>query len=341
MANYQNIKLDKSMYRAGTPFAVQLEKLDPSANYSGTELAGLDAFQRQLKRFDIKVSGAGSDTISKFFNTGDSAALFPEYVARAVMQGADETAILNSIIASKTVVNSLDYRTITTASGHDVSAAVVAEGAAIPETVIKLKDNLVKLTKRGRMLVASYEAVKFQRIDLFTVTLRQIGAYITRAQFADAVNVLINGDAASDANSNKAESIETAAVDTLTYDDLLKLWAKFDEFQMNTLIVSPDMMQKMLRIAELRDPVAGLNFSGTGTIGTPFGANVIKNKSVPAGTIIALDKNFALEMVTAGDITVDHDKLVNTQLERAAVTSIAGFAKIFPDAAKVLKLKKS
>ena len=66
MANYQTIKLDKSMYRAGIPFTVQLEKLDPSAQYAGGELAGLDAFERQLKRFDIKVSGAGSDTISKF-----------------------------------------------------------------------------------------------------------------------------------------------------------------------------------------------------------------------------------------------------------------------------------
>ena len=168
MANYQNIRLDKTMYKAGVPFSDQLEKLDPSAAYAGTELAGLDAFQRQLKRFDIRVSGPKSDTIAKFFGTSDSAALFPEYVARAVLQGMDKSAVIQSIIASKTVINSLDYRTIATADGHDVSASVVAEGAAIPETVIKLKDNLVRLTKRGRMLVASYEAVKFQRIDLFS-----------------------------------------------------------------------------------------------------------------------------------------------------------------------------
>ena len=136
MANYQNIRLDKTMYKAGVPFSDQLEKLDPSAAYAGTELAGLDAFQRQLKRFDIRVSGPKSDAIAKFFGTSDSAALFPEYVARAVMQGMDESAVLGGIIASKTVINSLDYRTIATADGHDVSASIVAEGAAIPETVI-------------------------------------------------------------------------------------------------------------------------------------------------------------------------------------------------------------
>ena len=339
MGNYQNLKLDKAMYKGELPFSAQLERLDPSVNYTGGALAGLDAFQRQLKRFDIKVSGSASDPLSKFFSTSDSAALFPEYVMRAVMQGADETELINAVIASKTVINSLDYRTITTTTGHDIAAKVVAEGAEIPETVIKLKDNLVKLKKRGRMLVASYEAVKFQRIDLFTITLKQIGAYMTRAQFADAVDVLINGDGAD--NGNAASAIQTAGAGTLAYSDLVNLWSQFEDFTMNTLLVSPDMMQKMLAIEELRDPVAGLNFSGSGTIGTPFGANVIKSKSVPEGTIVGLDKNFALEMVTAGDITVDYDKLINSQLERAAVTSIAGFAKIFPDAAKVLTLKAS
>lgn len=255
------------------------------------------------------------------------------------MQGADETAAINNIIASRTVINSLDYRTITTAAGHDVEAKVVAEGTEIPETVVKLKDNLVKMVKRGRMLVASYEAVRFQRIDLFTVTLKQIGAYITKAQLADAVDVLINGDGPDHANNNPAAVVETAGAGALTYADLLSLWSAFDEFQMNTLIASPDMMQKLLTLTELRDPVAGLNFTGSGMVGTPLGANVIRSKAVPAGTIVALDKNFALEMVTAGEIAVDADRLIDSQLERAAVTATSGFAKIFPDACKVLKLK--
>lgn len=333
--NYQNIKLDKSMYKAGVPFSAQLERLDPSGAYAGSELAGLDAFQRQLKRFDIRVSGPESDAISKFFSTGDSAALFPEYVTRAVLQGADETAAISAVIAAKTNIRSLDYRTITTDTGHDVAAAVVAEGAAIPETVVKLKDSLVKLQKRGRMLVASYEAVKFQRLDLFTVLLRQIGAYITKAQLADAVDVLINGDG----NSNAAEVIETAETGKLSYADLLALWAKFEEFRMNVLLVSPDMMQKLLALPELRDPFAGLNFSGTGAVGTPLGANIVKSSAVPAGTILALDKACALEMVCAGELSVDYDKLINCQLERAAVTAITGFAKIFPEAVKMLRLK--
>jgi hypothetical protein len=42
-------------------------------------------------------------------------------------------------------------------------------------------------------------------------------------------------------------------------------------------------------------------------------------------------------MVTAGGVTVEYDKLINTQLERAAVTCISGFSKVFPGAVKVMK----
>jgi len=61
---FNEIKLDKGMYsEAGKSFAQVLENLDPSENYKGTALEGLDAYQRQLKRFDIRVHGTGSDNV--------------------------------------------------------------------------------------------------------------------------------------------------------------------------------------------------------------------------------------------------------------------------------------
>ena len=51
--NYQNISISKDFYKTAEGFSKCLERLDPSEQYRGTELAGYDAFQRQLKRFDI------------------------------------------------------------------------------------------------------------------------------------------------------------------------------------------------------------------------------------------------------------------------------------------------
>ena len=72
---------------------------------------------------------------------------------------------------------------------------------------MRTQSNLVKLHKRGRMLVASYEAIRFQRLDLFSITLRQIGSHIARMHLEDAINVIINGD--GNDNAAKAFSVGT------------------------------------------------------------------------------------------------------------------------------------
>lgn len=334
MANFETIRLDKGLYGTRKGFLAELESIDPSENYKGTSLENLDAFERQLKRFDIRLKGAGSSTVDKFFATTDSAVLFPEYVSRAVHQGIEEGKHLDSIIATKTNIEGLDYRTITSIpTADEKELKEVAEGAQIPETVIHTQENLVSLKKRGRMLVASYEAIRFQRLDLFTVTLRQIGAYIARSQFKDAVNVLINGDG----NNNPAVEISPATSGTISYEDLITLWNSFSPYEMNTLIASPDVTAKLLTMPEFRDAPAGLNFHGNGTMITPLGANLIKSTDIDS-TLVALDKNYALEMVTAGGVMTDFDRLIDRQLERATISQISGFAKIFADSAKVMNV---
>ena len=113
MAYYENIGLEKGMYHTpGKSFTQVLEELDRSENYRGTALEGLDAYQRQLKRFAIKVSGPDSGTVEQFFQSGASAALFPEYVARAVRQGMDSVTNINDLVATVTKIDGIDYRTI-------------------------------------------------------------------------------------------------------------------------------------------------------------------------------------------------------------------------------------
>lgn len=333
---FETLKLEKGMYAApNKSFTQTLEELDASEQYRGTPMEELDAYQRQLKRFEIRVGGAGSDRVEKFFQTSDSAALFPEYVARAVRQGMEQENLLPSLVATTTNIDSMDYRTITANGGNEEkSLKPVAEGAAIPQTVIKTKDRLVKLNKRGRMLVSSYEALRFQKLDLFTVTLRQIGAYIARAQLKDAVNVLVNGDDGTE----KAEEL-AAEGNTPAYTDLLKLWGALSPYRLNTLLASTEAVQDLLKIPEFKDAVAGMNFQGTGNLITPLGAKLLHAPNLSGRAVIGLDQTCALEMVQAGGVYTDFDKLIDRQLERATISTIAGFARIFDDAVKVLTYK--
>ena len=339
---YDNLKLEKGMYRqSGMSFTQVLESLDPSENYRGTALEGTDAFQRQLKRFGIKAKGAGSSPVEKFFRTMDSAVLFPEYIARTVRQGMEENDILPAIVATTTVIDSMDYRSIYSEPTEDDKALRnVEEGAVIPATQVKTKEHLVNLTKRGRMLVASYEAVRFQKLDLFSVMLRQIGAYIQKMQLKDAVNVLVNGDGNDNAAVQYAVGTSPISGNAgeLGYDQLVEFWGQFDPYTMNTILCSSATMTKLLKIPELQNPLTGLNFQGTGKLSTPLGAQLHRTGAVDDGMIIGLDNRYALELVRAGDVLVEYDKLIDRQLERAAITSISGFGKICTGAASVLNV---
>jgi len=259
---FNEIHLDKGMYAIpGKDFSQILESLDPSEGYVGTPLEGLDAFQRQLKRFDIHVRGAGSDMVEKFFLSTDSAVLFPEYVARAVRAGMDETNVLPSIVATTTRFDGLDYRSVhSTNSEDEKTLRKVGEGASIPATEIRTADHTVRLHKRGRMLIASYEAVRFQRLDLFSVMLRQIGSQIMRMHLDDAVGVLMHGDG----NDNPAASVSVAddsiggSAGSLSYADLVAFWNRFDPYTMNTMLASPDVTALILACEEFRHSPAGL-----------------------------------------------------------------------------------
>ncbi len=338
---FDNLHLEKGMYReAGKSFTQVLEALDPSENYKGTALEGTDAFQRQLKRFGIRVRGAGSDRVEKFFRTAASAVLFPEYVSRAVRQGMEEDDILPSLVATTTVIDALDYRVVCSEPGeNDMELARVAEGAEIPSTRITVSDQLTRLYKRGRMVEASYEALRFQKLDLFSVFLRQIGSSIQNAHIHDAIEVLTEGSGNVSPEILYAGETEIGgSAEALSYDQLIRFWTKFRPYKLNAIVAPESLTQQLLMLSQMQDASAGLAFHGTGKMITPFGAQLLPISDEQLGErLIGLDNRYALEMVRCGEVSVEFDKLIDHQLERAAITSIAGFDLICDGAVKVLE----
>ncbi len=340
---FDNLKLEKGLYqealKEGKTFAQKLEEIDPTAGYKGTEHDGLDAFQRQLKRFGIRVKGAKSDVVEKFFQTTESAVLFPEFIARMVREGLEEKNILPSIIATTTNIDSDSYRSIyMDVAEDDKKLRRVAEGAKIPVTKIKTKENVVNVFKYGRTLEASYEALRRKKVDVVSVFLRQIGAQILRDQLIDAVDVIINGDD----NNNSAASYTvgtdpiTGVAGTVGYDQILDFWAEFEPYEMNTILAPKAMLLGVLKLDEFKDPQAGFNFQKTGQLMSPLGANLNRLDAVPAGKIIGMDKRYCLEFVVEQGVMTEYDKIIDRQLEQTVISQVAGFAKLFKEAAKVL-----
>lgn len=319
---YNEIKLEKGLYNlSGKTFTGALEELDPSSAYSGTSLEKLDAYERQLKRYNIKVSGPDCDCVEKFFSSTETAVLFPEFVTRCIRKGFDET-ILDSICAAKTVVNSSQYLGCVLDDSKAYSAT--AQSTALPEATVKESTTATALKKYGRLINASYEAIRPQRLDVFGIMLRSIGVRLAASVANDAVTAL----------AGTAADVTTTS---LKYTDLASLYGEFDAFDMTTVIASPANASVIAAMDQLKECMADAD----GKLVLPFGSELIKTSAAPAGKIIGIDKEFALEFITSTDLVLETDKLIERQLDKITVSITCGFRKITPGAVKVLEIEES
>lgn len=319
---YNDIKLEKGLYNiTGKSFTKALTDLDPDENYKDTELESLDAFERQLKRFDIKINGENCDRVEKFFLSTESAVLFPEFVRRCIKEGMDNASILSEVVAATTLTDEITYRGLTVTNAGNLTT--VTEGAAIPASSVRLSTSPVSISKHARRINCSYESIRKHRIESFAVILKDLGAQISRALNKQAASVLSTGVTPL--------KLKGAA---LTYADLADFWASMNTYDMTTMLCSPADMAKILAFEEMKYCVS--DYMTSGMVKTPYGVTLVKCPDL-TGIAIGIDKNCALEMIFGTDIIVDFDKLISTQCDEIACSISVGFSKIASGATAVLK----
>ncbi|WP_295209282.1 hypothetical protein [Ruminococcus sp.] len=324
---YNNIRLEKGLYSiTGKTFTQALAELDPDANYENTELKGLDAFERQLKRFDIKVKGASSDRVEKFFLSTESAVLFPEYVRRTIKQGMDESSIMGKVAAAVTYTDGIDFRGLTVTKGGN--SDTVKEGGTMPVTTVRLASANKTLTKFARRLSCSYESIRKQRLEAFGVILKNLGAAISRDVNGLAMTEITNG-----------VTPMTIAGNDLAYSDLAAFWASMSDCNMTTMVCTPDVMAKILAMDEMKYCVG--DYMSGGTVQTPYGVTLVKCPQLTGDIAVGIDQSCAVEMVLGTDIVVDFDQLISTQCNEISCSIMVGFSTLTSGAVKTLKTVKS
>lgn len=318
---YNEIRLEKGMYHlAGKSFLQALEDADPSSQYTGTPLSRLDAYERQLKRFDIRVSGANCDRVEKFFTTTESAVLFPEFIRRAVVQGMEE-AILSELTAAVTYCSSNRYQGIELT--ETAAYSTTGQGAELPVSSIQESTSTVSLAKYGRQVRASYEAVRQQKLDLFALMLRRVGKELAASTVSAALLVLKNGAPA-----------RTISGESLTYADLAALYGRFYSFEMKAVLASPAVVAQILAF----DQMLEASSENVREIRLPFGSKLITCPQLDNDCVMGVDTDYALEQIRSSDVILETDKLINCQLDCIAISINMGFRKLMENAVKVVTL---
>ncbi|MBQ9376082.1 MAG: hypothetical protein IJU04_07100 [Ruminococcus sp.] len=311
---FDTIKLEKGLYSiTGKSFTQALESLDPDSNYIGTEYEGLDAFERQLKRFDIKIAGKNSDKVEKFFLSTESAVLFPEYVRRTIKEGMDEASILGYISASVSYVDSIDFNSMVISENTDPSTA--DQLAAIPYHTVALNTTPSDIQKYGRGLKFSYESIRKQRIDTLGVILKRLGAMISKEINVAAISTVTTG-----------LTPDSISGDSITYGELAAFFSSMADCNMTTLVCSPAVLATIVSMTEMKN--SQYDYLSSGVVKTPFGIELVKCNGLSDDTAVGLDKTCAIETVFGTDVIVDYDKLISNQCTEIYATVSVGFSKI-------------
>lgn len=323
---YNTIKLEKGLYSiTGKNFTQALESLDPSVNYKDTELEGLDAFERQLKRFDIKIAGKNSDKVEKFFLSTESAVLFPEFVRRTIKQGMDEASILGHISAAVSYVDGIDFKSMVLSPNTTSSASAQLDD--IPFHTVTLNSSSNDIQKYGRGLKFSYESIRKQRIDTLAVILKRLGAQISKEVNVAAINAVTRGLTPA-----------TISANTITYNELAAFFASMSACNMTSLVCSPASLAKIVSMTEMKN--CQYDYMSSGVVKTPFGIELIKCNGIANDLAVGLDKSCAVETVFGTDVIVDYDKLISNQCTEIFASVSVGFSKIIDGSVLTTKITK-
>ena len=324
--------VDEETGRSINNLSDALEILDPSAPDSKT-----DAFERQLMRRGLTVDGSNAVTVERFYGTEDDALLFPEYINRQIKIGMLNFGRIDDVVATRTKIDTDSYKSITldlASQADQFKLKRVGEGGPFPTASLTLSESDIHIYKFGLELQSSYESVRRRKINSLDIHLQQIGAYMADSKFAAAIDVIVNGDG----NANPISTQNVAAAGVLTYEDLVNFWFSITPYEMNKWLARKDVCTQILTMAEFKDPMAGFTFQKTGELVTPFGVQLVPDftDTVAAGRIIGYDQRNLLEEVYEQDMMTEEDKIINRQLNTIVMSEVAGYAKLFNEAGKML-----
>lgn len=216
----------------------------------------------------------------------------------------------------------------------------IGQGAPIPVGSIKVGENSIKMSKRGRGIEWTDESRRAP-ISLVQLWLRELGRQLGRQYESVAVNRLMNGYFQD--GSDSAPSIGVADATGWDLTDIFYAAA----YQEDTFGQRPNLaimnLETAYRITAMRD---GNAYLYRNELQNNQFADVLNNKPfisslVPDNRIVLVNTNAALVRYSGKPFGVESDRNVKTQVEGSYGTEISEFVPFIPEARIILTLDQA
>jgi len=284
-----------------------------------------------LKQAGIAAYGQRTDYVRKFYEVSGLDVIFPEWMSGTVHAGMLLDSLVTDFTMGQTVIDAYTYQKVYLEdTENDRDLGIVNPGEDMGETKIVVGKQTVYLTKFGRYITMTYEAMAQQRLNVFATALTRIGRQIDIRRTDRMFYTLLNGDG----NSNTpGTTVETASSGTIAVADIIKWWTGAPSpYKLSVFAGRKALLQEYLTtIAGMNNP--GNQFAATGLDPVPW--REWDRDAITTDLFIGVDKRYAIEHITNGTVTTEAEKLIRKQVEGTAISHRDAFS-IFDKNAVVL-----
>jgi hypothetical protein len=363
MAKFTLNSLTSDLYREAhlkeMTLSMYLESQDPTPNGGK-----LDAFERLMKEAQILTKNIPernlfSSKVEIFYRTDGNKVLFPEYVARTLVQAMTEYPVFKYLVAARTPIDGNTYK----ASYLDLDDADnkkatqmrrVTEAAELPTAKLKLGETAVNIYKYGRAIEASYEALRRMSIEIFNIHIQEIGVQAADNKIAEILTVIKDGDGNKNAATlYKAKDLDSSFSAALTRDAWIKFLLKFYPRACNTVVSNEDGLLQILEVLYPASSVAAkmdeLLASGL-NVAVKLPQNLITNVTLLYSPhiekiggkvpIYGLNRESAIEEIfELGSSINEADRFIKNQTQIMTVSENSGFRKILKKSSAIMTLE--
>lgn len=381
-------KVYEAAYHKGMSLSAHLEQEDPSTQYPGSSLDAFGRLMAEagiVTRSNL-AAGFYASTWEEFARHPEARALLPEWWARqwrmaqtgqspntrAIWDYSDgainswsrpyvEEAMgqwnqqiapaipLSEIVGITVPIERPDYRAhYLTYDEAQLRMVRVEPGTDIPLVKLTSGDRTIQAQKYGRALLATYEQLRFQRLDEISMVIQMMAIQSEKDKVVAALDTLISGDGNS---GTAATSYDLTTLDpdatagTLTIEGWLEFLFQWEEPYMVTTALTRNNIAKQLLLLNVGSANIPMHFmlSQPGMTGfssinqTADNIRLGRTSSAPANKIVAFDKRLALKRLTVIGANISEvERYIRNQTELVTMTEMEGFAIIDGNATKIL-----
>lgn len=323
--DYQKEADEPSVYAGLSHYEIHM--LKKSLRAQGKEVP-LTAFEKQLLFHGLKVNGQMADKVEKFYSSAATVVLFPAYILDQILVGQLMDAPINDFVATRTTIEAQVADLVTMSESEEQRQTKrKTEGTELREFTIKVGDRTLKVRKFGGLIKASYEAIRFQRVNVFAKFIQRVGLQIAIDKMDELSSVLKNGDG----NTGTAivagrtyTQLTTGAIgliDVIGWANFATLPYKIDRF----LSLKTHANEWYTALASMNNPRDQFNF-----INLALPRLTEWNRSgialdTSTNAFQGIDSRFAVQEINNGPLLVESDRVIDRQLERTAISESTGY----------------